>query len=133
MDRPGEAAAAGARGVALVAQVMGLLAALPLLALPCAAAPAAVAPPVVLVTLDRNFTRGVPLLGFGNELAWQRANDSALAAAVAAAGSAVARYPGGTPSNFWDWRSGCSCTCPLGGCWDPVRTPTCTPSPRPAR
>eukprot|EP01051_Picozoa_sp_SAG22_P020198 SAG22_NODE_3989_length_1435_cov_1.615269_1_plen_453_part_01 len=99
---------------------MGLFAALPLLALPCAAVPAAAVAPPVLVTLDPNFTRGVPLLGFGNELAWQRANDSALAAAVAAAGSAVARYPGGTPSNFWDWRSGCSCTCPLGGCWDPA-------------
>ena len=64
----------GLEGVAQMS--MGLLA---VLALPCAAAPAAVAPPVVLVTLDPNFTRGVPLLGFGNELAWQRANDSALA------------------------------------------------------
>jgi hypothetical protein len=44
------------------------------------------------------------LLGFGTELVWQSTNDTGiLAAASVAAGSAVARYPGGTPANYWDW------------------------------
>lgn len=81
---------------------------------------------VVQATLGANSTRrGLPLLGFGNELSWQRANDSELAAVVSAAGSAAARYPGGVAADFWDWRAGCACTCPFAGCWDPtnVRVP----------
>ena len=50
--------------------------------------------------------RSLPLLGLGNELVWQSVDDSALAAAVKATGSQVGRYPGGTPSDYWDWRTG---------------------------
>jgi hypothetical protein len=66
--------------------------------------PPAPAPPVVVRLTPANQSRGLPLLGFGTELVWQSTNDSGiLAAASVAAGSAVARYPGGTPSNYWDW------------------------------
>ena len=59
---------------------------------------------VVLATLSaRSGPRRLPLMGFGTELVWQDAVDSSLAAAASDAGSRVARYPGGTPSNFWDW------------------------------
>ena len=50
----------------------------------------------VTVALDMNTTsRGLPLLGLGNEMAYQPPNDTILAAAASAAGSRVARYPGG--------------------------------------
>lgn len=60
--------------------------------------------PVVVGIDSANKSRALPLLGFGTELVWQSTNDSGLlAAASVAAGSRVARYPGGTPSNYWDW------------------------------
>ena len=60
--------------------------------------------PVLVGMAGANETRALPLLGFGTELVWQSTNDSGLlAAAAVAAGSAVARYPGGTPANYWDW------------------------------
>ena len=60
--------------------------------------------PVVVGMAAANESRALPLLGFGTELVWQSTNDSGLlAAASVAAGSGVARYPGGTPSNYWDW------------------------------
>ena len=68
---------------------------------PPAPAPAA---PVLVGMAGANESRALPLLGFGTELVWQSTNDSGLlAAAAVAAGSAVARYPGGTPANYWDW------------------------------
>ena len=50
--------------------------------------------------------RALPRLGLGNELVWQSLNDSVLARAVADTGSTVGRYPGGTPSDYWDWQAG---------------------------
>ncbi len=58
---------------------------------------------VVATLSTRSSPRRLPLMGFGTELVWQDAVDSSLAAAASNAGSRVARYPGGTPSNFWDW------------------------------
>ena len=71
--------------------------------------------PVLVGIAPTNTTRPLPLLGFGTELVWQTTNDTGnLAAVAAAAGSAVARYPGGTPSNYWDWQcdsaNGTCCT-----------------------
>ena len=57
----------------------------------------------VTVSLVAGSFRALPLMGFGTELVWQSASDSVLAAAASKAGSRVVRYPGGTPSNFWDW------------------------------
>eukprot|EP01048_Picozoa_sp_COSAG05_P013034 COSAG05_NODE_1350_length_5113_cov_5.235540_3_plen_327_part_00 len=66
--------------------------------------PAPAPAPVVVDLAPANQSRGLPLLGFGTELVWQSTNDSGLlATASVAAGSSVARYPGGTPSNYWDW------------------------------
>ena len=59
----------------------------------------------VVATLSvRSSPRRLPLMGFGTELVWQDAVDSSLVAAASSAGSRMSRYPGGTPSNFWDWR-----------------------------
>ena len=60
--------------------------------------------PVIVGMVPTNESRALPLLGYGTELVWQSTNDSGLlAAAAVGAGSAVARYPGGTPANYWDW------------------------------
>ena len=61
----------------------------------------------VLVGVTPGSKRGLPLLGFGNEATLQNVDDGLLAAAAAAAGSRVLRYPGGAPSNTWDWALGC--------------------------
>eukprot|EP01046_Picozoa_sp_COSAG06_P080569 COSAG06_NODE_27836_length_585_cov_1.370370_1_plen_88_part_10 len=65
--------------------------------------------PRLVVGIRPNSSRGLPLLGFGNEIVLQDVDDAALAAAAAAAGGRALRYPGGAPSNSWDWRLGC-CT-----------------------
>lgn len=46
------------------------------------------------------------LMGAGNELCWQNLSDAGLNSAAAALGSQVGRYPGGTPSDYWDWTIG---------------------------
>jgi hypothetical protein len=63
----------------------------------------AAAAAVIKVKFSPNNSRALPLMGFGTELVWQDASDAGLAAAATVAGSRVLRYPGGTPSNFWDW------------------------------
>eukprot|EP00052_Salpingoeca_macrocollata_P036301 m.17475 g.17475 ORF g.17475 m.17475 type:complete len:463 (-) comp9553_c0_seq2:31-1419(-) len=50
--------------------------------------------------------RGSVLAGFGNELVFQPMNNTVLPVQVARSGSAVARYPGGTPANYWFWSDG---------------------------
>ena len=50
--------------------------------------------------------RGLPQLGLGNELVWQSVDDSVLAAKVNESGSTIGRYPGGTPSDYWNWQDG---------------------------
>lgn len=61
---------------------------------------------LVNVTLLTAARRGVPRFGFGNELVLQSVNDSAVAAAVAHSGGTIARYPGGTPSDYWLYEAG---------------------------
>jgi hypothetical protein len=73
----------------LVLLLPGILA----VALP-AAGPGAEAS-TVTVGLLAGSQRTLPRMGFGTELVWQRASDSGLAAAAAAAGNRVVRYPGG--------------------------------------
>lgn len=51
-------------------------------------------------------SRTVPLFGYGNELVWQSSNDTKLTEVISRTGSTLARYPGGTPSDYWDWKSG---------------------------
>ena len=74
----------------------------------------AAVPPVLVGLAPANTSRSLPLLGYGTELVWQSVNDSGLLAAASVAnGGAVARYPGGTPSNYWDWscrHNGTCCT-----------------------
>lgn len=48
-----------------------------------------------------------PLLGFGNELVFQNLSDAGLNKLLSAAHGSVVRYPGGTPSDYWDWHTGC--------------------------
>ena len=52
-------------------------------------------------------TAHLPLsLGYGSELLFQSLNDTELNALVRASGSELQRYPGGTPSGFWNWELG---------------------------
>jgi len=51
-------------------------------------------------------SRGLPRLGLGAELVWQSVNDTVLAGMVRMSGSSLGRYPGGTPSDYWDWKTG---------------------------
>ena len=57
-------------------------------------------------TVATELERKIVLYGYGNELAFQSLNDSVLNAAIAASGAVIGRYPGGTPSDYWDWQSG---------------------------
>ena len=50
--------------------------------------------------------RTIPLLGLGNELVWQSLNDASLAKAMRMASSIIGRYPGGTPSDYWNYTTG---------------------------
>lgn len=72
--------------------------------------------------------RGAPLYGLGNEFIFQSVADSELDALLVAASSAVSRYPGGTPSDYFDWASGwmdLPTGAGCGGCdevpWRPTR------------
>eukprot|EP01012_Entosiphon_sulcatum_P045099 TRINITY_DN6005_c0_g1_i2.p1 TRINITY_DN6005_c0_g1~~TRINITY_DN6005_c0_g1_i2.p1 ORF type:complete len:450 (-),score=84.00 TRINITY_DN6005_c0_g1_i2:134-1483(-) len=70
------------------------------------------------VTVDAQGERPVVLYGLGNELVFQSVNDTQLNTLVRQTYGSVARYPGGTPSDYWLWsigwinrtsdRSGCS-------------------------
>lgn len=72
-----------------------MLLALLLSTLPRSLIAAAADPGTVTVDLLSGSQRTLPRMGFGTELVWQKASDSALAAAAAAAGNRVLRYPGG--------------------------------------
>ena len=63
-------------------------------------------PPLVTATINLQELRPAIQLGAGNELVWQSVNDSRLAHMTAAIGGTVGRYPGGTPSDYWDWQTG---------------------------
>ena len=78
----------------------------------CASAAASTPPPPPpphrVVSLRPGSSRALPLMGLGNEVVEQNIGDFALAAAAAAAGSRVARFPGGSPSDGFDWKTGCA-------------------------
>ena len=93
-------------------------------ALPAVAAAAAGAPTVVTAS---GAARSVPLLGLGGEFIFQSVEDDQLNAALIAAASRASRFPGGTPADYFDWKSGwmLSPTGPgCGGCdavpWRPT-------------
>ena len=48
----------------------------------------------------------MPRFGFGQELVLQSTNDTKVASALRQSGGTVARYPGGTPSDYWRWDLG---------------------------
>ncbi len=58
----------------------------------------------------------MPLLGYGNEMLLQSVNDTELNGLVAQTGSRLQRFPGGTPSGFWNWQ--------LGWEWPPFPGPS---------
>lgn len=60
----------------------------------------------MLMDLGGAVRQGVPQVGYGNEWVFQAPNSTTLNTFVAAAASRLGRYPGGTPSGFWDWRVG---------------------------
>ena len=72
----------------------------------------------ILVGVRPGTGRGLPLLGFGNEVTLQNVADPALAAAGKVAGSRLLRYPGGAPSDAWNWELGCQENASSGGCTD---------------
>eukprot|EP01046_Picozoa_sp_COSAG06_P005931 COSAG06_NODE_271_length_18677_cov_157.113360_2_plen_643_part_00 len=59
-------------------------------------------------------SRSVPLLGLGNELVWQSLDDASLAKAIGTSGSFAGRYPGGTPSDYWNYTTGFA----VDGCYE---------------
>ena len=59
----------------------------------------------ITVTIDNN-TRNTPLLGSGNELVWQNVSDPNLIASTIKLKNSIGRYPGGTPSDYWNWEKG---------------------------
>ena len=63
-------------------------------------------PPPPSVASPVGAPRAPPLAGFGNEIVFQNTGDAQLGAALAAAGSALQRFPGGTPADYFDLRAG---------------------------
>jgi hypothetical protein len=61
---------------------------------------------LVWATVNASGNRAAPRYGFGPELIGQSTNDSILAQVTAATGGTISRYPGGTSSDYWDWRTG---------------------------
>lgn len=61
---------------------------------------------LVWASVNASGIRAAPRYGFGPELIGQSTNDSILAQATAATGGTISRYPGGTSSDYWDWRKG---------------------------
>jgi len=61
---------------------------------------------ITTVRADPSSARLVPHFGFGNELVAQSTNDTNVAAALKSSSGTIARYPGGTPSDYWLWDQG---------------------------
>eukprot|EP00039_Didymoeca_costata_P009872 m.131596 g.131596 ORF g.131596 m.131596 type:complete len:530 (+) comp14629_c0_seq1:112-1701(+) len=62
-----------------------------------------------LAITQQNLVQGkllAPKFGFGNEWVFQAPNTTALNNIIASSGSRMQRFPGGTPSGFWDWQRG---------------------------
>ena len=59
-----------------------------------------------LVTLSSVPARGSPSFGFGGEFIFQSSGDGGLIAAELAASSALTRFPGGTPADYFDYATG---------------------------
>ena len=63
-------------------------------------------PQPMAASLRTNLTRPLVKYGAGNELCWQSLFDPGLVAAARALGGGIGRFPGGTPSDYWDWQTG---------------------------
>lgn len=75
-------------------QLAAVLCLLPLLVTSSSAA-------VVLVSTSGDPPRALPHFGLGNEFLFQTSTDAGLNAALVASGSRIARYPGGTPADYF--------------------------------
>ena len=71
---------------------------------------------VQVVVTTNGQPRPTPLLGFGGEYVFQSVADASLDAALAGAASAGTRFPGGTPSDYFNWRTGWLRPPPNTGC-----------------
>ena len=60
---------------------------------------------IIHVSIYKKF-QSIPLIGAGNELVWQNVSDSNLIKATNELHSNIGRYPGGTPSDYWNWTIG---------------------------
>eukprot|EP01047_Picozoa_sp_COSAG01_P024957 COSAG01_NODE_1559_length_9922_cov_47.974651_4_plen_587_part_00 len=86
------------------------------ISLPAATTAAAAVPPptaaatataaAVVVTVDHAQVRTPPLFGWSTEITVTDVADMQLAAATAATSASIARYPGGTPADYMNWRTG---------------------------
>ena len=70
------------------------------------AAPAVPTAPRSIVTVDESRARTPPLYGWSSEITITDVHDMQLAATTALTSASVARYPGGTPADYMDWRTG---------------------------
>eukprot|EP01052_Picozoa_sp_SAG31_P016386 SAG31_NODE_1084_length_10007_cov_4.353452_2_plen_553_part_00 len=61
---------------------------------------------LVWASVNTSGNRSAPRYGLGPELIGMSTNDSILAQVTAATGGTISRYPGGTSSDYWDWRTG---------------------------
>ena len=61
---------------------------------------------VVVVSVDSTRRRTPPLYGWSTEITVTDVGDMQLAATTALTAASIARYPGGTPADYMDWRTG---------------------------
>ena len=60
----------------------------------------------IQAVVDWQRSRQAVRMGAGNELCWQSLFDTNLQQAATALQGTVGRFPGGTPSDYWNWRTG---------------------------
>ena len=71
-----------------------------------AGVPAHNSPFSAVVVTPAGAPRAPPLSGFGSEFIFQTTGDAQLNGLLTAGASRVARFPGGTPADYFDWRVG---------------------------
>ena len=64
---------------------------------------------MITVSVDDSRRRTPPLYGWSTEITVTDVADMQLAATTALTHASIARYPGGTPADYMDWRTGWHC------------------------
>ena len=64
---------------------------------------------MITVSVDESRRRTPPLYGWSTEITVTDVADMQLAATTALTHASIARYPGGTPADYMDWRTGWHC------------------------